>query len=242
MGDRWDAWALDYNVIFSPYSSPNTKNRSNSQTGIFVHYTRLSHDVATVKVYKVGSGGWTLEDILEATPPSKPMLYRPVTIANCNGTFGNPRITWDNNTEPDMTRNAGSEFPFKRYKIYRAVSGDINSAPLFYGYLATYDDYTPEDTANFIDNHVWDGVLLSCGLVGAPQGDFWRYKITAVDLYNDESVKSDFVSTYGLWASYSEDRPGTGTHSELPKAVCAFTKLPKPLQPNHRYKIRAAKR
>lgn len=34
MGDRWDAWAIGYNQVFSPYSSPNTKDRSGGNTGI----------------------------------------------------------------------------------------------------------------------------------------------------------------------------------------------------------------
>jgi hypothetical protein len=36
IGDRWDAWNVGYNEVFSPWSSPNTKNSSNQQTGIYI--------------------------------------------------------------------------------------------------------------------------------------------------------------------------------------------------------------
>jgi hypothetical protein len=228
-GDRWDAWDIGYNEVFSPYSSPSTVDWDDENTGIFIYFESKNGTVIKVNVYKSGEGGYTEEDILAATPPSKPMLYRPVTVYNCNGTSGNPRITWDNNLEPDMNRSSLSG-PFKRYKIYRAFSSNSNTAPLTYTYLDTYDDYTPNDTANYIDNNSYNGVVIACGIGGTPGGDYWRYKITAVDKEDDESVKSDFVSTRGDWISEPDIIPGND--NEKPKYFNLSQNYPNPFNPS----------
>jgi len=188
IGDRWDAWALGYNVIFSPYSSPNTKDRNNENTGIFIYYTGLSGNDATVEVYQADANTEAEDEILEATPPSKPMLFRAVDIYGCSNNWGYARITWENNLEPDMVRNGD----YKRYKVYRAGSTDLNTLPGAYAYIGTYNDYTPDDTANYIDYHV----MISCGFSNQ-NNRFYRFKVIAVDKYDDESVMSDFASTQG---------------------------------------------
>jgi len=234
MGDRWDAWSIGYNQVFSPYSSPNTKDRSGNQTGIFIIYDGLSSNTATVKVYQAAANTSEEEDILEATPPSKPMLYRAVEVANCNGTVGHPRIIWDNNLEPDMLRS-GSRDEFKRYKIYRAASSNPNIAPSTYTYHATYDDYTPNDTANFIDNSILNGTEVSCGIgISNVNDTYFRYKITAVDKYEDESVKSDFVSIYG--SSIIPDSPNFTTN-ENPMSFALMQNYPNPFNPSTEIKF-----
>jgi len=234
MGDRWDAWSIGYNQVFSPYSSPNTKDRSGNQTGIFIIYDGLSSNTATVKVYQAAANTSEEEDILEATPPSKPMLYRPVEIFNCNGTIGYPKIVWDNNLEPDMLRS-GSRDEFKRYKIYRAVSHYSGIAPSNYTYLNTYDDYTPNDTANFIDNNVLNGTIIYCGLGGQSGNDtYYRYKIVAVDKYDDESVPSDFVSIRGH--SIIPDSPNFSTN-ENPMSFALAQNYPNPFNPTTEIKF-----
>ncbi|MCC6866886.1 MAG: T9SS type A sorting domain-containing protein, partial [Ignavibacteria bacterium] len=230
MGDRWDAWVIGYNQVFSPYSSPNTKDINNNQTGIFIYYDNLSSEVATVKVYQAAANTEDEDAILEATPPSKPMVYRSVEIASCNGTYGYPRVIWDNNLEPDMVRSAGISSTFKRYKIYRATSDNSNIPPLAYYYIGTYDDYSPNDTANFIDNDPYNGVLVSCSLLGNNNNnDYWRYKIVAVDKYDDVSVMSDFVSIMGYWVS-SPDRPNN-IHTENPVKFELSQNYPNPFNP-----------
>jgi hypothetical protein len=233
-GDRWDAWRVGYNEVFSPYSSPSTVNWDNENSGIFIYLNSMSGNTANLEVYKVGEGGWDLEEILEATPPSKPMLYRPVEIASCNGTFGYPKIVWDNNIEPDMLRS-GSRDEFKRYKIYRAVSHYSGVAPLTYTYLNTYDDYTPGDTASFIDNNVLNGTIIYCGLGGQTNNDtYYRYKIVAVDKYDDESVPSDFVSIRGH--SIIPDSPNFTTN-ENPLSFALLQNYPNPFNPSTEIKF-----
>jgi hypothetical protein len=200
MGDRWDAWKIDYNQVLSPYSSPNTKDRYGDQTGIFIIYDNLASDVASVRVYQAEPNSQDEVAILEATQPSKPMLFRPVEIVGCNGTFGYPKIIWDNSLEPDMVRT-GLSSSFKRYNIYRAASDDFNTLVGSYSYIATYDDYSPNDTVSFIDYQT----IISCGFVNENER-YYRYKVTAIDVYDDESVKSDFVSIQGA-SSTGGDMP-----------------------------------
>jgi hypothetical protein len=206
MGDRWDAWTLEDNVIFSPYSSPNTKDRNNNNTGIFIYYTQLANDVATVKVYQADANSSQEATILANTPPSRPPLFRPIEIVACNNTYGYPRITWDNNLEPDMLRNS----EFKRYKIYRAASEGLSSLPASYTYIGTYDDYTPTDTVSYIDYQT----IISCGFVNENER-YYRYKVTAVDSYDDESVKSDFVATPGAATVGGGGKPNSNNSEPL---------------------------
>lgn len=226
-GDRWDAWKVGYNVVFSPYSSPSTVNWDNENSGIFIYLNSMNGNTANMEIYKVGVGGWDENEILAATPPSKPMLYRPVEIYNCNGTSGNPRIIWDNNLEPDMVRS-GLTTSYKRYKIYRAISTNPSIAPLNYTYHDTYDDYTPDDTANYIDNNIFNGAIIYCGLGGSNGNDtYYRYKIIAVDKYDDESVPSDFVSIKGH--SIIPDRPVFNT--EVTYSFSLSQNYPNPFNP-----------
>jgi hypothetical protein len=228
MGDRWDAWTNNYNEVFSPYSSPNTKDRAGNQTGIFVYLDTILSGEATVKVYQVGEGGWDESEILEATPPSKPLLYRPITLHNCTSNWANPRITWDNNMEPDMLTGGGF-FQFKRYKIYRSVSENDNTFPA-YTYLDTYDDYTPTDTANYIDNHITNGVKVYCGSGLGSNTTHFRYKIVAVDNTGWESVMSDFVYRKGV--QNEEDRPGRETENTAPTKYSLQQNYPNPFNPS----------
>jgi len=226
-GDRWDAWRLDHNVVFSPYSSPSTVDWDNEYSGIFIYLESMSGGTANLKIYKDGEGGMRLDDILAATPPSKPMLYKPVEVVDCNGTFGHPKITWDNNLEPDMERT-GLLGRFKRYYIYRAFSANSN-APLVYTYIATHDDYTPNDPAVFIDNNPLNGTIIYCSDEGNGGNDtYFRYHIVAVDANEDESVPSDFVSIKGH--SIIPDRPGHLT--EEPSVFELSQNYPNPFNPS----------
>ncbi len=77
-GDRYDAWNIGYNEIFSPYSSPSTNSWDNTNTGIFIWYYNFTGstpaDLAYFKIYKAGVGeSISLDSALHLTPPSRPM-------------------------------------------------------------------------------------------------------------------------------------------------------------------------
>ncbi len=183
-GDRWDAWNVGYNEIFSPYSSPSTIDWVGAISGIFIWYQSDNGNTANLKIYRAGYNGQSESDILAITPPSRP---KGVGIGiDCNqGGFVHPKITWWHNTEPDMLRGDGT----KQYIIQKSTS-DNNHLPLTYYDLVTVN-IPANQNAEFYDSEVWidctDGVPIQIG--------YARYRVIAKDIYNDVSVPSDFAST-----------------------------------------------
>ncbi len=95
-GDRWDAWKPGYNEVFSPYSSPSTKDWSNNNSGIFIYSTYKNVIIDSIRVYKAGEGGYSLETILQLTPPSRPMGLK-INATPCYNDIVFPVITWNHN-------------------------------------------------------------------------------------------------------------------------------------------------
>ena len=107
-GDRWDAWNIGYNQVFSPYSSPNTNDWDDKPTGIFIYYESLNtNQEAVIKVYRDGEGGYDETTILQATPPSKPMGITSDYFLETEN-IARPMITWVQNKEADMEREDGT--------------------------------------------------------------------------------------------------------------------------------------
>jgi hypothetical protein len=195
MGDRWDAWNIGYNQVFSPYSNPNTKDWNNNNTGIFIYYHSFdpTTNEAQISFYKVDAAH-TEDSILAVTPPSRPMgLTISFTDCDSNGARY-PVLTWRHNQEPDMKSPLMAPRDFRRYKIFRAT-GDLEHVPVEYSeiadrFLIFVNNSTP---AEFIDNTIY----LNCN---SQDEQFYniRYKIKAVDNMNMASVYSDFVSTQTL--------------------------------------------
>ncbi|MBS1514097.1 MAG: T9SS type A sorting domain-containing protein [Bacteroidetes bacterium] len=205
-GERYDAWRPGYNEVFSPYSSPSSCAWNNSYTGVFVWYYTDDHDRAALKIYRdVNAGGDTdLETILEETPPSRPMGIKLDTCYNPGSGFNRIKITWNHNMEPDMNRTIGENVK-KRYKVYRSKSADSAGVPMdaltyseyIYTLLATVDidsGTVPSyvDTANCFAycNELPD---QSCPPTCWKSVNV-RYRVQAVDVYDDVSNLSDFAS------------------------------------------------
>ncbi len=199
-GDRYDAWNVDYNEIFSPYSSPSTVKWDNEPSGVFIWYHSLNGNTANIKVYKASEygGNLSLDSILKLTPPSRPMNLQ-VEITDCIDSRRYPRLTWHHNLEPDMLQSGMR--PQKRYKIYRAWSA-IEEVP---GNFEEIDDLlisASSDYAEYIDYETF----AMCEN-GTPELNYrLRYKVKAVDIYEDISVYSDFAST----STYYLNRGGEG--------------------------------
>ena len=187
-GDRWDAWRTGYNEVFSPYSSPSTKDWLNNNTGIFIwlYQTDTSASTADFKIYRAGYGGMTEDDILAVTPPSKPMGVLS-ELTGCENNFQYPMIKWLHNMEPDMINQTVSAYDKKFYNIYKAESKDLGIAPSNYKYYATVN-IDKDSIPYFIDYNE----PIKCG--GNTPVEAIRYTVTAVDNRGWESVKSDFAS------------------------------------------------
>jgi hypothetical protein len=199
-GDRWDAWNVGYNEIFSPYSSPNTKTWGNNYSGVFIWYDSLNPvtNTAMFRIYKAGQGGLSENDILALTPPSRPMGLK-VELTNCVNSYAYPKVTWLHNMEPDMLRSGN----VKRYRIYRTQPVDSSIVPLNYSPL-NVTDFDAGSMPQFIDY----SIPVACTYFDGNTNILnVRYQVTAIDNSDKESVRSDFASL-----AYSSIV--TGTHSQ----------------------------
>lgn len=208
-GDRYDAWKVGYNEIFSPYSSPSTKKWDNSNSGIFIWNYQSSGsgpaNLAYLKIYKTGLGEpISLDSVLHLTPPSRPMglkVVSPELFPEINN-YTRLKITWSHNMEPDMKRATGSD-TLKRYQIYRSVSENMSIPPpdalsyseSLYDYLTTVD-INEDSAAMFIDSALISYYnVAECGMSACWELYPVRYRVQAVDKYDDVSVLSDFAQT-----------------------------------------------
>lgn len=256
-GDRFDAWNLGYNEIFSPYSNPNTNDASNSNTGsggygtgIFIYYHSLAGNEASFSIYKA-TNQTELNSILAATPPSKPMLYD--LQEQSDGLNCHPKIIWRQNTEPDMIRNTAGEKDespnfVKRYKIYRSTAPNMGVIPpdqqFFpeqkYSLVATVDINSNLTDGSWVDNTV---NIYSCSYHTINSGQYpVRYRVQAVDIYNYSSVLSDFRSVKATTEEQGGDamagnqngqeRPGPqNPETIIPKDFKLYQNYPNPFNP-----------
>ena len=198
-GDRYDAWNIGYNQVFSPYSNPNTKTVDNAESGIFIYYETLNNGIANLKIYKAGVG-FTESEILAVTPPSRPMGIVMSEYYIPNSPYCNPKILWNHNSEPDMVKSGN----VKRYKIYKATRSNMNSVPTNGYSLMAILDIPSTSSPEYIDNSVYK---YDCSLNdGIPSGTPFpiRYYVVAVDKFEYESVPSDFVQAIGIQRGIEE--------------------------------------
>jgi hypothetical protein len=230
-GDRWDAWNVGYNEIFSPYSSPNTFSWNNDTTGIFIWYNNLNGNTASIIVERAEEygGDKPLQEILAETPPSRPMGIK-IDITDCIDGKIFPVIIWNHNMEPDMTHYLG-ENEYKTYKIYRAFT-DINSVPGNYEEIATVNIH-PNDIPTYIDYNTY----VQCDEGVGSFNVRVRYRVQAVDIFNDMSVLSDFVSISTYLLQKGEGDGGNALHRNL--AYKLEQNYPNPFNPvtNIQYSI-----
>lgn len=196
LGDRWDAWNVGYNEVFSPYSSPNTKDIYNAYTGIFIWYYTYSGSgpsgASKLKIYRTGEAGLSEDSILHLTPPSRPMGIN-VDYYTETENYIRPIITWNHNQEPDMLRPDSLK---KRYYIWRATNQNMTVVPVDYSLLDTVD--IDSGTApSYIDHSVF-GYGSSWPGMGQMEQYPLRYTVQAVDKYDYVSVRSDFGMAIGI--------------------------------------------
>jgi len=119
-GDGKDAFRIDYNQVFSPWSNPNNQRALNDTTSFGFEITNFSNGIYTLNIF-VGTSA--------DASPSKPQNLKVGPSANSH-----PLLTWDSNIEPDTSG----------YKIYKKVTAEWG-----WQYLATttsnsYEDQTEE--------------------------------------------------------------------------------------------------
>ncbi|CAN5519896.1 hypothetical protein BH10BAC5_BH10BAC5_29360 [soil metagenome] len=147
---------------------------------------------------------------------------------------GKIKLSWLHNMEPDMGRGHGE---LKKYNIYKAV-GYGDTVPTNYFLLASVE-LDSNYAAEFIDTTTKATCCIpDIGCPSPPCIEIYhvRYQITAVDVTEWESVRSDFQGTLG-WRF----RPGSelGGHDEelfpvnsnIPKQFKLEQNYPNPFNP-----------
>jgi hypothetical protein len=225
LGDRGDVWKPGYNEMFSPYSSPSTAKWNDEGSGVFIYFKGYDNNGnAAIDIYKVDANH-SLESILQATPPSRPMGLK---LDSCLDYQGGEviRLTWNHNMELDMER--GTKYKYKRYKIYRSVSAGSNYVPpdsyLYpenvYKCIATVD-INSNTTPSYIDNT--DSIYSICATLpdACPTYCFnivqIRYRIQAVDSYDSTSRLSDFEQCRGYKLVHQGGTPIDPGMGEMPR-------------------------
>lgn len=93
-GDGFDAFRMNHNQVFTPWSNPNNQMSSGSTTNFGFYLQSITSQICTLNVYINTS---------QSAPPSKPQNLQ-ISWEN-----NHPRLDWDANLEPDLAR----------YKIYK---------------------------------------------------------------------------------------------------------------------------
>jgi len=257
-GDRWDPWKPGYNEVFSPYSSPNTNTwtttPSNQNSGIFFWFYTSSissgpSGLDYIKIYKAGTGGFSEDSILHLTPPSRPMglIVMPCDSQPYINSYYRIKLKWNHNMEPDMLPAFGTSN--KKYKVYRNYTSNMETVPQD---AAQYSEnyYTAismivihkDSTPYFIDS----SFISECH--SPPDATCppicWtlfpvRYRVQAIDRFNDQSVLSDFASTKAWNIAEGEDGEDEGPdnilHTEsknIPKEYALKQNYPNPFNPS----------
>jgi M6 family metalloprotease-like protein len=231
-GDRWDAWNIGYNEIFSPYSNPNTKSHNNIHSGIHIWYKNFNSTTkdATIEIYRADLNSEYENEVLEIMPPSRPMGIKNTYVPdNTLENIVHPKISWNHNTEPDMLRDNGK----KMYIVYRALADNMNQLPGPY-YVRAALEIDANSPAEYVDLQIIGEPSELYGQEGYEPFPL-RYRVVAVDKHNDYSVPSDFATAKGLKPEGSSIDPGSGdkisSNNGLPKEYNLFQNYPNPFNP-----------
>lgn len=217
LGDRWDAWNIGYNQVFSPYSCPSTAGWQNDEfTGIFIYYESQTGETANIKVYRI-SPALSLDTILLLTPPSKPVIHDKIDTVVYSSTSGHPKISWSDSKETDMFRNTG----YKMYKIFRAYSNSASNVPAEYENIFTFNSYDTSGVVSYTDT----SAVINLNTAVNPLNGYLRYKVMAVDKYDSVSVLSDFAAVRGNAGN------SIGVNNNSIPVKFSFSNYPNPFNP-----------
>ena len=203
---------------------------SNQNSGIFIVLRGKENDKSyNIDILKVDATH-TLTQILEETPPSRPMGIKKTHVEDLylEGIY-HPKITWNHNMEPDMERDNGK----KKYIVYRALSDNMWTLPGPY-YVRAVIEIDANSPAEYIDYQIIDENSILNSQEGYEPYPL-RYRVVAVDKHEDSSVPSDFADAIGLKPEGSSIDPGNGdklvTENGLPKEYNLFQNYPNPFNP-----------
>lgn len=187
VGDSKTCFDVNYNQVFSPWSNPGVPISSSSDSLTIELVERNSDGSIDVNVYFTN---------MPLASPSKPQFLKTSKQYNSSpqGSFY-VRLKWLRNKEPDMYT----------YGIYKATT-NTPGVDATYSYLGSTSDTT------YLDNSIlmYDPNTRYPGTC-PPLPVTFSYRITAVDLTDKESVRSDRDSISGYYDPCDEQ----GADSQL---------------------------
>jgi len=222
-GNGKNAFNLNYEEIFSPYSNPSTSCCNPNITGITLKIENQNSVTGEISIKIFYDNNSTA--LLELSP-SKPKNLK-VDPNYINTVSFHPHLIWEPNIEPDFLSNG-------YYKVYRGISYTCEIEPSY-----TFLTSLSPNTTEYVDFNVvlFDGTQgpQNCGNMKTT----YSYKISAVDNTNLESVKSErgFIRGYQIGCLAN---PGSDRFSiEQPNKFYISNNYPNPFNPvtNFRYQI-----
>lgn len=242
-GDEMDAYNIDYDEIFSPYSNPASNSCSNPTSNSGLTFNLVSQDTSGAINLKIF---YNNDSALILLPPSKPKnvkVFKDFFGADTGiygggdpGTF-HPKITWDRNIEPDFNTMSYLSNPLEiqpMYELFRGYSTDCDAQPTY-----TLVTTIPHTDTVFVDSSVVLYDPEHATIANCPSDYLtYSYKILAKDTRGNRSLKSErgLVSGYSMTCSLEDDRPmsnnGNLYSDILPTEFSLKQNYPNPFNPN----------
>ena len=224
-GDKYDAFNIGYEEIFSPYSNPSSNSCNSGNTGLTIALKEQDSltGAIIVKIY-YNNNDQALSDL----PPSKPKNLKVIAETVTDNVSFYPKLTWDNNIEPDFTSAyQNPTVPQTRYAVYKSISTSCTGEQ-------TYSFLEEVDTNVYIDS---SNLMYVSGSGPGPCSYYQvaaSYKVSAIDNTDKESVKSERAVIKGYFdpcGAIGEDNISQNINSNEELSFNLYQNFPNPFNP-----------
>jgi len=173
-GDTNVCFDVGYNQVYSPWSNPAVKINNPSDSFAVEILGKTTDGNLIVSIY--------FENLTQSSPSKPQYMHTAREFMSYPPNAFYPRLTWNRNTEPDISH----------YKIYKGIITYPGFEPYNYYYVATTSDTTYLDQSQILYRAGSGGACPNIPIT-------YSYKISAVDLTNKESCRSERDSVSGYF-------------------------------------------